>query len=148
MASLLYVVLVLINAAGFFYFLRSFLKFRQKYKKANSHYKKLETNKCKGPHSWISIVVESEKTHVCRHCYWSPKHENFVKEVFVKDAIYSEQFDAEYKKYFDEKVQQLSVEYGMSAEKIAEIEGKVYKIKQDFSVQYLKKMMDELNIGK
>jgi hypothetical protein len=148
MASLIYIFLIVINLAGFIYFLRAFLRARKKYKTQKEHIQKLEANKCKGPHSWISIMVEGEKTHVCRHCYWTPKHETFVKEMFVKDAIYSEQFDAEYKKYLDDKIQELSVEYGISAEKIAEIEARVYKIKQEFSIQYLKKMMEELNIGK
>lgn len=144
MASILYIFLILINLVGSVLVFRSFLKAREKYKKQKDHYKKLETNKCKGPHSWISMTVEGEKTHVCRQCCWSPKHENFVKDFFVKDAIYSEQFDAEYKKFFDEKIQEISTQYGISVETITQIEEKIYKIKQEFSVQYLKKMLDEL----
>lgn len=106
---------------------------------------RLEANKCKGPHSWINMTVEDSKTHVCRDCYFSPKHDTFVKEFYVKEAIHTEQFESEYKKFFEEKIQEIVATYGISSEKIIEINKKVVQIKQDFSLQYLKKMIENLD---
>jgi len=136
--------LILVNVIGFVYFsVVIYNNFKTK-REQNKRLKKLESNKCQGPHSWVSVSVEGSKTHVCRHCYFSPKHDAFVKEFFVKEAIYTEQFDLDYKKYLDEKVQEMVQKYGISKENIIEINDKINELKQEFSLKYLKKMVQEL----
>lgn len=135
----------LINLIAFVYFSKVLYKNFKLRRQQINRLKKLEENKCKGPHSWISMEVDGSQTHVCRDCYFSPKHDMFVKEYFVKEAVYSEQFDLDYKKYFDEKVQEIAQAYGISGDKIIEINDKVTHIKQEFSLQYLKKMLQEVS---
>lgn len=144
MTTSLLVFLLLVNLIAFVYFAkvlyRNFKLKRQQIKK----FKELEAKKCKGPHIWLTMSVEGSQTHVCRECYFAPKHDTFVKEYYVKEAIYTQQFEADYKKYLDEKVQEMVLFYGISGEKIIEINEKVVQIKQEFSLQYLKKMLQEL----
>ena len=139
------VFLVLVNLIAFVYFskvlYKSFKLKRQQIKKL----KELEANKCKGPHTWLTMTVKSSQTHVCRECYFSPTHDTFVKEYYVKEAIYTQQFEADYKKYLDEKVQEMALFYGIDGEEIIEINEKIVQIKQEFSLQYLKKMIQEMS---
>jgi hypothetical protein len=90
------------------------------------------------------MSVEGSKTHVCRDCYFSPKHDTFVKEFFVKEAVYTEQFDLDYKKYLDEKAEEMAQKYGISKENIIEINNKINELKQEFSLNYFKKIIQEL----
>lgn len=141
----LLIAFLLINMIAFVYFSKVLYKNFKLRKEQINRFKKLEANKCKGPHTWISMEVDSSQTHVCRDCYFSPKHDTFVKEYYVKEAIYSEQFDLDYKKYFNEKVQEMVQVYGIPSDKIIEINEKVTQIKQEFSLQYLKKMLQEIS---
>ena len=136
--------LILVNVVGFVYFsVVIYNNFRTKREQAR-RLKKLESNKCQGPHSWINMSVDGSKTHVCRDCYFSPKHDTFVKEFFVKEAVYTEQFDLDYKKYLDEKAEEMVQKYGISKENIIEINNKINELKQEFSLNYFKKIIQEL----
>lgn len=136
--------LILVNVIGFVYFSVVIYNNFKKNREQNKRLKKLESNKCQGPHSWINMTVEGSKTHVCRDCYFSPRHDSFVKEFFVKEAIYTEQFDLDYKKYIDEKIQEMAQNYEISKENIIEINDKLNQLRQEFSLQYLKKMIQGL----
>jgi hypothetical protein len=146
MAETILVIIILINLILFVYFAKVLYINIKSRIQINTKIKDLEKNKCKGPHAWINMSIEpGSKTHVCRTCYFSPKHDTFVKDFFVKEAVYAEQFEKDYKKYFDEKVQEISNSYNISVEEITEINEKVNKIKQDFSLEYLKKMIQDLD---
>lgn len=137
--------LILLNLIAFVFFSRILYKNFKSKRQQIERLKKLESNKCKGPHIWLTMSVEGSQTHVCRECYFAPKHDTFVKEYYVKEAIYTEQFNTDYKKYLDEKIQTMVEMYGISSEKIIEINEKISQIKKEFSLQYLKKMLEELN---
>ncbi len=140
---LIFTFLIAVNLAGLVYFsvvIYKNIKLRRQQAKKISE---LESNKCKGPHSWISMTVDGPKTHVCKKCYFSPKHDGFVKESFVQEAIHAEQFDIQYKEYFDKKIQEIAFFYNMPIDKLAEIGEKILQIKKDFAFEYIKKMMEE-----
>jgi hypothetical protein len=143
-ATSIFVILLLVNLVAFVFFAKVLYKNFKLKKQQIKRFKELESNKCKGPHTWLAMTVEGSQTHVCRECYFSPTHDTFVKEYYVKEALYTQQFEADYKKYFDEKVQEIAQAYNISSEKIVEINEKVTNIKQDFSLQYLKKLLQEL----
>jgi hypothetical protein len=144
---LIFTFLIIINLAGFIYFsiiiYKNIKLRRQQAKKINE----LESKKCKGPHSWINMSVDGSRTHVCKKCYFSPSHDGFVKQSFVQEAIYTEQFDIQYKEYFDKKIQELAFFYEMPIDKLAEIGEKIIQIKKDFAFEYIKKMMEEVSQG-
>lgn len=146
MSETILVIVILVNLILFVYFAKVlYINIKSKIQ-INKKIKDLEKNKCKGPHSWVNMEIEpGSKTHVCRTCYFSPKHDTFVKDVFVKDAVHAEQFEKDYKKYFDEKIQEISNTYNISVEEITQINEKVNKIKKDFSLEYLKKMIQDLD---
>jgi hypothetical protein len=139
------VFLVLVNLIAFVYFTKVLYgRFKLKIQQIKK-FKLLAAKKCKGPHIWLTISVEGSQTHVCRECYFAPKHDTFVKEYYVKEAIYTQQFEADYKKYLDKKVQEMALFYGIDGEEIIEINEKIVQIKQEFSLQYLKKMIQEMS---
>lgn len=137
--------LILVNVIGFVYFSVVIYNNFKKNREQNKRLKKLESNKCQGPHSWINMNVDGSKTHVCRECFFSPKHDTFVKENFVKEAVYMEQFDLEYKEYFNKKIQEIAIFYNISTDKLVEIGEKIIEIKKDFASEYVKKMIEEMN---
>lgn len=109
--------------------------------KDHKDYKEMEKNKCNGPHSWIQMDVMSKKTHVCKDCCWSPSHETFVRSIYVRMAI----FEQEYEKYLEEELKNMSQEHGISVEKIKEINAKLSKISADFSKSYIEKNVKSLD---
>jgi hypothetical protein len=141
----LVVFLILINLSAFIYFSMAVYKNISFTIQQNKRFKKLQSNKCKGPHSWVNMSVDGTKTHVCRECFFSPKHDTFVKENFVKEAIHMEQFDLEYKEYFNKKIQEIAIFYNMPTDKLVEIGEKIIEIKKEFASEYIKKMIEEMN---
>lgn len=144
-AVIVSIFLIGINLIAFVYFALIIYNNIKTKRQQIKRIKNLELNKCKGPHSWISMNIEGSQAHVCRDCYFSPKYDSFVKEIFVKEAVYKEQFDSDYKKYFDQKVQEIAAIHNLPLDQVADIGEKIIKIKQDFSLQYIKKIIDELN---
>ena len=139
------VFLVLVNLIAFVYFSKVLYKsFKLKIQQIKK-FKELTAKKCRGPHIWLTIPIEGSQTHVCRECYFAPKHDTFVKEYYVKEAIYTQQFEADYKKHLDEKVQEMALFYGIDGEEIIEINEKIVQIKQEFSLQYIKKIIQEMS---
>jgi hypothetical protein len=116
----------------------------KKTKKIKEQFKELESNKCKGPHSWIDIEVMKEKTHVCSKCYWSPKHNTFVKKMFVDAEIQYKKFEEELEKYKQQRIEQLAAKYFMEPDDLKIVAEEILKIKKDFTTQYLDKKIKEL----
>ena len=58
--------LLVLNLILFVYFTKKVLN---RLKKVKDNYKKIESlekNKCKGPHSWISVIIKGIKTPACK----------------------------------------------------------------------------------
>jgi len=136
--------LIAAQAVLAFYFIKKIIININKIRQTSKKIKQLIQNKCKAPHEWVGVVVNNSKTHVCKICYWCPSHESFVKESYVKEAIYTEEFDKKYKKYMNEKMQIISQEYNLNIDEVVEIDKKLDQAKRSFSMEHLKKMLEEL----
>lgn len=101
---------------------------------------RMEENKCKGPHKWFEMEIEDQKTHVCRDCCWCPHHDSFIKEFYVKIAV----FESDHEKHLEEGLKKLSSEYEIDVEKLKEINSKITQISSDFSKAYLEERLESL----
>jgi S-adenosylmethionine:tRNA-ribosyltransferase-isomerase (queuine synthetase) len=144
--------IILFFLAGFFLYIFIdtiilFFKLMKVKKRNKQKMEELIKNKCK-THKWITMKVEGKETHVCRECCFAPMHDSFVKEFYVKEAISKEKFEINYKKFLDEKIEELSKEYGIKPDIIKEIGEKVEKTKQEYSVVYLQQILKDLGLDK
>jgi len=113
-------------------------------KKFNQEKSELEANKCKGAHNWIDMEIMGENTHVCRDCYWSPKHEEFVRKMFVNAEIQRQEFLKELEKYKEQRIEELAAKYFMEVDDLKIVAEEILKIKKDFTTQHLDKKIKEL----
>lgn len=120
---------------------------RKVLKKFKQEKAELEANKCKGAHNWIQMEIMGEKTHVCRDCYWSPKHEEFVRKMFVDAEIEHQKFLEELDKYKQKRIEELAAKYFMEPDDLKIVAEEILSIKKDFTTQHLDKKLKEL-LGK
>ena len=120
---------------------------RKLLKKFKQEKAELEANKCTGAHNWIEMEIMGEKTHVCRDCYWSPKHEEFVRKMFVDAEIENQKFVKELEKYKQKRIEELAAKYFMEPDDLKIVAEEILSIKKDFITQHLDKKLKEL-LGK
>lgn len=123
------------------YTIKQLIKKYSETRKAVKEFIRMEENKCKGPHKWFEMDIEGQKTHVCRECCWCPHHDSFIKEFYVKIAV----FEADHEAHLENGLKELSSEYQMDVEKLKEINSKITEISSNFSKAYLEKRLELLN---
>lgn len=123
---------------------RSYLRTRKVVKEFKKEKAELEANKCTGAHNWIEMDIMGEKTHVCRDCYWSPKHEEFVRKIFVDAELERMEFESELEKYKTQRIEELAAKYLMEPDDLKIVAEEILKIKKDFTAQHLDKKLREL----
>jgi hypothetical protein len=120
------------------------LRRRKLLKKFKQEKAELEANKCKGAHNWMEMELMGEKTHVCRDCYWSPKHNEFVRKIFVDAEIEHQKFVKELEKYKKQRIEELAAKYFMEPEDLKIVAEEILKINKDFTTQHLDKKIREM----
>jgi hypothetical protein len=123
---------------------KGWLTRRKLLKKFKQEKVELEANKCKGAHNWIEMEIMGEKTHVCRDCYWSPKHEEFVRKMFVDAEIEHMEFMKGLEKYKEQRIEELAAKFVMEAEDLKIVAEEILNIKKDFTTQHLEKKLKEM----
>jgi hypothetical protein len=141
--------LILIFGAS--YLIGRFSKSFMLAKEISNNFKKtieeLEENKCKGPHNWIDMYVQSEKTHVCKDCYWCPKHEKFIRKHFVDAEVHRITFQEGLDKYREEVLLEMVEYYGIDLDTLQKIEEELLSIKKDYTVEFIDKKLKESEIN-
>lgn len=123
---------------------RGFLSKFGSFKRIKKEIKELEENKCKGAHNWIEMNILGNKTHVCRDCYWSSKHEGFVKKVFVDAELKHMEFEEKLKKYQEEVLQSVCEEYEIEKDDMDKIYKKIISIRKDFTIKHLEESLKDI----
>lgn len=123
---------------------KGYLLKRKLIKKFKQEKAELEANKCKGAHNWIQMEIMGEKTHVCRDCYWSPKHEEFVRKMFVDAEIEHMEFQKGLEIYKNQRIEELAAKYFMEPDDLKIVAEEIMKIKRDFTTQHLEKKIKEM----
>lgn len=113
-------------------------------KKIKKEIKELEKNKCKGTHNWFDMDVMGNKTVVCRDCYWSPKHEGYVKKVFVDAELKRIEFEEKLEKYQEEVLQSVCEEYKIEKDDMDRIYKKIISIRKDFTIKHLEESLKDI----
>ena len=113
-------------------------------KKIRDKLKKLNENKCKGPHSWVNVPVSGEETHVCKDCYYTPKYDSFVDEQLFKAELDRRQFDKDLEEYKKERFRDVAEKFGLELIVIEGIYDEIIEIKKDFSIQYMDNFIKDL----
>lgn len=138
-------VLELILGMGTAYFVinvtRKWLKTIKKINQIKKERQELEEKKCKDTHNWFEMEIMGEKTHVCRDCYWTPKHETFVKKFYVKAEIERMEFEKNLQKYKTQKIEELAAKYFMEPDDLKIVAEEILSIKKDFSIKYLEEYL-------
>jgi DNA repair exonuclease SbcCD ATPase subunit len=124
---------------------RSYRAYRKATKDYEQRLGELEEKKCNGPHKWLKMNVDGVKSHVCQDCCWCPDHEAYVKEIYVKAELEAIEFRKNLEIYREERLDEIAEKYSVSSEKIREIAEEVTRIKQDFAVEHLGNIIE--NIG-
>ena len=139
-------VIILIGAAVLGYLsaslVVSYMKLRRLRKEENKKRERLLANKCKGAHSWITMDIDGGDTHVCKLCYYTPVHDNFVKEYYVKEHLEKKSFNNQFDEYMKEKLEEISKKYNIDISQLKGISEEIDKAKTDFSLDYLKRLLD------
>jgi hypothetical protein len=125
-------------------FINRILKGIGSVKKIKKQMQELEENKCKGTHNWFDMDVMGSKTHICRDCYWSPKHEGFVKKIFVDAELKRIEFEEKLKKYQEEVLQSVCEEYKIDKDDMNKIYEKLINIKKDFTIKQLEESLKDI----
>ena len=128
----------------FFYFLRIYLKGRAIFKLAKEKYDKLEEDKCKGPHSWVTIPVNGKNSRVCRDCCFSSEHQTFVQKWHLDGELGRIEFLKGLEEYKKVRMRELEKDYCLTSEKLQEITDAVCNIKKDYAIQNIEKRMEEI----
>lgn len=113
-------------------------------KKIKKEMKELEKNKCKGAHNWFDMDVMGSKTVVCRDCYWSPKHEGFVKKIFVDAELKRIEFEKKLKAYEEKTLQSICQEYNIDENDMNKIYEKLLNIRKDFTIKQLEESLKDI----
>jgi hypothetical protein len=135
---------VLVLIGGPLYFIitvKQFLKYRKERKEHDIKYKKLESSKCEGPHTWLSMDILGKETHVCKECYYCPDHECFVKGEFVRADIERKKFKLELEQYKENRIREIGAEIGLDESKTKDIYTKFVSIQKEFTLDYLEKAL-------
>lgn len=133
-----------VTLIALFFVVRDFKRFFKTRKKLIKQLAELEEKKCKGPHSWIDMAIMGEQTHVCQDCNFSPKHDTFVKEYFVKAELEAIKFKKEMKEYRQKRMDEISEKHDLGHEKLKEISDEVINIEKNFTIKYLSKKIKEM----
>jgi len=104
--------------------------------------KELEEKKCKGPHSWIDIELNGQKTHVCKECYYSPKNEGFVREEYVNAYLEELKYREAMEEYMEVRLKDIAAAHKI--ENPRAVYDAMVTIKKDFNIEYMEKKIKEL----
>lgn len=123
---------------------KKWLKTIKKINQIKKERQELEEKKCKGAHNWFEMEIMGEKTHVCRDCYWTPKHETFVKKFYVKAEIERVEFEKNLQKYKTQKIEELAAKFFMETYDLKIVAEEILSIKKDFIAEHLDKKIKEM----
>lgn len=127
-----------------FFTVRDYLRFRRITKRHKDHMANLEAKKCKGPHSWIDMEIMGEKTHVCKECCFTPKHDTFVKEHFVKAELEHIKYKKELEEYKSKRMAEICEKYNIEESRAQAISDEVVSIKKDFAIMKLDEALEKI----
>jgi len=117
---------------------------RKMKKELKARLKKLNENKCSGPHSWVDVPVNGENTHVCKDCYYTPKHDSFVDKAMFEAELSRINFDKNFEKYKTERFEEIAEKFALEQIVIEGIYDEVVGIKKEFSLKEMDKFIAEL----
>jgi hypothetical protein len=100
--------------------------------------KQLENQRCKGMHSWDTIITGSKTIKYCKDCYYTPDFDNYVKKESVDVFKNLEQDREEFKAYESKRITAQALEDSLV---------KVLKISNEFSIHKMQKMLNDKAMG-
>jgi len=114
-------------------------------KEMRAQLKMYQDNKCKGPHSWVDVPVNGEKTHVCKDCYYTPKYDSFVDKVMFEAELSKMDFDKNFEKFKAERFEEIAEKFGIpETGLVSEMYEELANIKKEFSIKEMDKFIAEL----
>lgn len=138
------VFLIIMTPVAFVMYWRTYFKQRAWLKTYYKRKEELEKNNCgKGNHSWIAMEVEGTHTHVCRKCNWCPDLEAYIQEFYVKAQIERERFLEGLEEYTKQRMGEISEKWEIDQRTLEMVATEITGIKQEFTVQYLEKRLEE-----
>lgn len=127
-----------------FFTIRDYIRFKKIKNKHIEQMKNLEEQKCKGPHNWIDMTIDMEKTHVCQDCSFIPKHDTFVKRHFVDAQIKQNEYLKEAEEYRQKRMSEICEKYDIQESLAQSISDEVISIKKDFAIMKLDQALKEM----
>ena len=113
-------------------------------KRVRENAKRLEAQKCKGPHSWIKMPILGQEIHVCKDCCFSADVDTYIKREFVEGYIKELEFRESLDEFANKRKTEIAEEYNMSKDELEELIFKIICIEKDFTLQWLEKSLKEM----
>ena len=125
-------------------FCRGFLFVRKHAKNHKEQYKKLEENRCVGPHEWMNMAIMGEEDRVCKQCCWSQNNNGFVKKFFVDAEIRATEFKEGLSKYKTEQMKKIAADFELTALEVSLIDEKLQDITKDYTLKSIEKSLEDM----
>lgn len=105
--------------------------------------KKLDDQKCQGPHNWVKIFIIDNERHVCKDCCWCPDMEDYIKRPYLESELRTIEYREGLKKYRKEMMQEIADEYLLDIDVLNDINDKIKSIKKNYAIKYIEKNLKE-----
>ena len=105
--------------------------------------KKLDDQKCKGPHSWVKFYLIDEEKHVCKDCCWCPDLEDYVKRSYVDGELRAIEFRKGLEEYTRTTMINICDEFSLSQDNLGLIKSKLDEIKKNYTLEYIEKNLED-----
>jgi hypothetical protein len=142
--SLFDIAFILIVPFVFTFVIKGIWKQIKYIKRVNQNIKKLEAQKCKGPHSWLKMSIIGQEVHVCKDCCYSADIDGYVKREFVNAHIKEMEFMAALEEFTIKRKKEIAEKFNLKFSELEKISEEVVSIKKDFTIKWLEKSLKEM----
>jgi hypothetical protein len=114
-------------------------------KKFKEKKKAIDEMKANGDfHKWMDLSVGTKIIRVCEKTGYAPEIDGFIDMFLINIQKEKNKMEEEYQEFKTQRTLELAEEYGLTVDKMEELQDKVFSIKKDFTVGRMDKFLAEL----